>query len=275
MKLNALILSLLSTFFAVRAFAQVVSVDCCVLEEHLLRIGDCLSGPDGTETPSTCRSSATCVLGFGPDDLLAPVLCDPTQPELPDEQRAHCASWVDERLQATDYCVAAQAAGINLFTMYDADGDGDLDLEDVAVFQQTYQSVPKRVQSEAALVSVECCFSEEGLRNMGQCLSGPGVRCSPPVCELHAGCVLGFSDIVELGDYLYELCRGGPDTMPDPDESFCSSWTVEDAPVVQSCTGAYPQGINSFVVSDEDGDADLDLADLAAFQCSFELPPGD
>jgi len=160
MKRNSLPFSLLCMLFAVRGFAQVVSVDCCVLEEHLLQVGECLSGPDGTETPSTCRSAAICVLGFGPDNLLTGVLCDPTQPVPPDEPRGYCVSWVNDRLQVTNRCVAAEAAGLNLFTMYDTDGDGDLDLTDIAVFQQTYQSVPKRVQSDAVLVSVECCLSD-------------------------------------------------------------------------------------------------------------------
>jgi hypothetical protein len=260
-------------FLNANGFAQLVSVRCCVVEEDLLRIDECVSGPGNTQTPPGCGPAGTCVLGFTGTTKLPPGLCDPVQTEIPEKpQRAICTSWTDESAPVAQECVAAGAAGNNLLTVFDADGDGDLDDEDLEVFWQGFQPFPNQVQSDARLVYVECCYPEAVLRTI-QCLSGPGVPYSPQACDSEAMCTLGFSDTIEPGDYLYHLCSPDPTTVPDPSGSFCSSWSTDVVEIAQVCRAAHTSGIAPFVVLDEDGDGDLDLADFAVLQRGFEFPP--
>jgi len=194
--------------------ARLVSVECCISEGNLTRIGECLSGPDNTRVPQACGSIGTCVLGFNADTALPEEMCDWTQPDIPDEPRAMCKSWVSPENSAAQKCVASPNTDFNLFETFDADYDGDMDLRDMAALQQIYHSLPKQIQGEARLVFVECCV--------------PGTD-SLPVCTL------GFSGPVEPGDYLHELCRPGPPSNPDPDGSTCYSWTAGYVPVAFLC----------------------------------------
>jgi hypothetical protein len=171
--------------------------------------------------------------------------------------------------------VAADNAGIDLFTLLDSQGDGDFDLRDFALFQEGFGTVPKVIQTESRIVSVECCYPEGHVRGIGLCLSGPGVSSAPGACESGALCEVGFSEPVELGDYMYELCSSGPVVMPDPSESFCSAWLKEGSEPVQTCRAAYAQGVSPFIVFDNDGDADLDMFDFASFQINFTPAHGD
>lgn len=217
------------------SIAQVVSVKCCISEGNLTRIGECLSGPDDTRIPSICGSIGTCVLGFDEPVDATGVLCDPAQPHIPDDPRAVCISWLVQEPTVAQECVASPNTDFNLFETFDADQDGDLDLRDMAVFQRTYQSVPKQVQSDARLVFVECCVPAAGMGVGQKRISGADAAedaaGSQPVCTL------GFSGLLEPGDYLYELCR--PGTTPKPPEgSTCVSWSAADVPVAFLCEGA-------------------------------------
>ncbi len=273
MKPRLIVIVLAITHVEAHSFAQVVSVQCCAAEHDMVSIGACMSGPSETQTPPTCEPTGTCVLSFGANTDLMDVVCDPDQPDLPNESRAFCTAWRYEGVPVTQQCVVSENVGIDLLSMYDLDYDGDMDLRDLATFQRVYQSMPKQVQGDARLVYAECCFPEVGLRNIGQCLSGPGVPYSPRGCESKATCALGFSAAVEVGDLMYTLCRPGPATL-DRSGSFCLSWRAEEnVPIAHHCDAAYAHGVTSFVVFDEDGDGDLDLADFAAFQREFALPP--
>lgn len=203
-----------------QAAAQVVSVSCCISEGNLTRIGECLSGPENDTFPPGCGSIVTCVLGFGGDTAIMDVMCDPARPELPDEPRAVCKSWTATEAQVTQECIAVPNTDFNLFEMYDADGDGDMDLRDAAAFQKIYQSVPKEVQSEARLVYVECCVP-----------AGGGADTTPT-------CTLGFDGVIEPGDYMYELCVPGSFPTPHTPGLLCESWSVGYVPAMYLCEGA-------------------------------------
>jgi hypothetical protein len=205
--------------FAGEAAGQIVSMSCCVSEGNLTRVGECLSGPENDSLPPACGSVVTCVLGFGEDTTIMDVMCDPTYPELLDEPRAVCKSWTATQAQVTEECVALPNTQFNLFEMYDADGDGDLDLRDAAAFQMIYESVPKQVQSEARLVFVECC------------VPGVGDDGTPT-------CILGFDGVIGPGDYLYELCAPGSFPEPYIPGSQCESWSVGYVPAMYLCEAA-------------------------------------
>lgn len=258
------------SLLTVNCFAQLVSVECCHYEEDLLKIGHCTSGPDETQLPENCERPGNCVLAFGANIELMDLLCDAEQPQLPDEPRAMCTSWVLDNAPVVDACVASPAMEINLFTTYDADRDGDLDLRDVALFQELFHEIPNPTQSDATLVRVECCFPEATLRSVGLCLSGPGALNAPLACDLQAACTLGFSGTVEIGDFMYRLCRPESTTTIGPSARFCSSWTEEDVPIVQSCEATDAAGVGSWLVFDDDGDGDLDLMDFASIQRIIE-----
>jgi len=254
----------------------------------LQRIGECVSGPDVKSQPSPCPPASTCVLGFGDNQAMMVILCDPEQIVPPDPHRGYCSSWTDESVSVVQECVAKPNPSISLFTVFDDEGDGDLDLRDVAVFGQVYDTTPKLEQSDAILVYVECCVPVSVIRATGKCLTGPGpsyhctgnprqVICSgnpiPSTCDAAATCVVGFSSVVEVGDYQYKLCASGPADLPDPSTSYCDSWHMEEIPVVFSCRGSPIAGDSFFVVADSNGDGDVDLADFSVIQIEFELPP--
>jgi len=257
------------TLLAPPVWAQLVSVQCCTEQPDLDRIGECVSGPGGTTRPASCPPAATCVLGFGDDVVLMASLCDPEQVVPPTPFRAYCSEWADETATVVKECVAKSNASINLFTVYDDDQDGDLDLKDLAVFTQVYDSVPKLEQSDAVVVAVECCVPESIVRRIGECLSGPGGMSIPSACTGTATCVVGFSALVEVGDWQYKLCTTGPVELPDASTSFCVSWQTESMPIAHSCRGSHIAGNYFFVVSDTDGDGDVDLADYAVIQREF------
>lgn len=272
------------------AGAQLVSVRCCVEQADLERIGECLSGPGDTSQPSACPPAATCVLGFGDNTKLMAGLCDSEQAVLPNWYRGYCSSWADETVNVVQECVSKPQGGVNLFTVFDDEGDGDLDLRDLAVFGQVYDSTPKLEQSDAVLVYVECCVPESVIRAIGKCLTGPGPSyhctgapggqtCSgnpiPGACDATATCVVGFSSVVEVGDYLNKLCKSGPAILPDPATSYCDSWRLEGIPIGYSCPGSRIAGNTFFVVIDSDGDGDVDLADFSVIQLEFGAPEAE
>lgn len=238
-------------------FGQLVSVRCCTEQSHLDAMPKCVSGDGNTTRPSTCRAGATCVLGFGENAQLAQRLCDPRNPEVPHPTRAHCSTWSLEALPVVVECVANPTLGVDLFSVFDDDGDGDLDESDVAEFEEFRGVVPKLVQSEAILTLVECCVPSAIFR-----LSGPDITATP----FAATCLAGFSKPVELGDYLYELCGSPPTDVPSPSESFCVSWQIDTMPPGFYCAAADFVQQAIFVVADTDDDSDVDLFDFAAFQ---------
>ncbi len=275
MPTRTLIAAITLTVLSPNVWAQLVSVRCCTEQPDLERIGECISGPGDTSQPTSCPPAATCVLGFGDNAGLMESLCDPAQVIPPIPFRAYCSEWVDETSTIVNQCVAKSNASINLFAVYDDDQDGDLDLQDLAVFDQVYDSVPKLVQSDAVLVAVECCVPDSVIRSIGDCLSGPGGTTIPGACDGTATCVVGFSELVELGDWQYKLCANGPAALPDPSTSFCDSWQMEGIQIIHSCRGSRTAGNSFFVVSDSDGDDDVDLADFSVFQREFgpEMAP--
>ncbi len=267
-------MTIICSLLGVNCFAQLVSVECCYNEDDLLKIGYCTSGPDGTQLPETCRPPGNCMLAFGANTGLMALLCTGGEPQLPDGPRAMCSSWVLDQAPVVDECIASPLMELNLFTTYDADRDGDLDLVDVAAFQELFHELPNPTQSDAMLVRVECCSPEASLLSLGLCLSGPGVINMPPECDSQAACTLGFSDAVQVGDFPYRLCRPESTTTIGPSDFFCSSWTEEDVPSVQSCQAADAAGVGTWLVFDDDGDGDLDLADFANLQRILESPRG-
>ncbi|UCC29112.1 MAG: hypothetical protein JSU86_13025 [Phycisphaerales bacterium] len=216
---------------------KLASVKCCISEKDLIRIGLCLSGPGDTNIPSACGSIGTCVLGFAEQGLIIEEVCDPEDPEIPDEPRAVCISWAAREASIKQECVASPNTDFSLFETLDADQDGDLDLRDMAAFQRTYESVPKEVQSGARLVFVECCVPAAGMGVGQKRVSGADVAKDAVAAGSQPVCTLGFSGMIEPGDYLYELCR--PGTTPKPPEgSTCVSWSAEDVPIAFLCEGA-------------------------------------
>jgi hypothetical protein len=185
-----------------------------------------------------------------------------------------CSSWVLDDAPVLDECVASPAAQIDVFSVYDADRDGDLDLADVAAFQELFRELPNAMQSDAMLVRVECCFPEASLLDLGLCLSGPGGVNMPPDCDSQAACTLGFSDIVQVGDFMYRLCRPESTTTIEPSDFFCSSWTEGSIQIVQSCQASDAAGVGSWLVFDDDSDGDLDLMDFANLQRILDSEAG-
>ena len=253
------------------ARGQLVSVKCCTTAGDLSRIGECLSGPSETEAPAECRSPGTCVLGFGEDVGLATTLCAVDQPQIVDPPRAYCSAWAEEGVEVGYSCIAKETFGVTLFSSWDQDSDGDFDLRDLAFFLQMYESVPAQVQSEGRIVYSECCFSQIGLLEIGDCLSGPGIQDVPAACEAFPTCIIGFSDPVGPSDYMYRLCDAVLTEPPDQTGALCSFWSDDDIPIAQLCRAGVVYGVTFFNVFDDDGDEDLDLVDFAAFQRQFEV----
>ena len=261
-------------FFALllegQGVAQVAAVKCCISEGNVLRIGECLSGPDNTDVPPACGSIGTCVLGFDADIALMGEMCDPEDPEIPDDPRAVCRTWTTGNGVVTEQCVASANTDFSLFKTYDTDGDGDLDLRDMAVFQQIYRPLPKQDRGVTQVVSVKCCISESNLIRIGDCLSGPDNTNVRAVCGSIGTCVLGFSgDTTNMG----ELCNPRNPDIPDDPRAVCTSWTTESAPATQRCVAAPNTDFSLFDTYDADGDGDLDLRDIAAFQRAYRSVP--
>ncbi|MFH1107840.1 MAG: hypothetical protein V1790_01390 [Planctomycetota bacterium] len=283
---SAMLVALAPFVFVSSVRAQLVSVRCCTEQADLQKIGDCVSGPGGTSQPGTCPAAATCVLGFGEDAQLMGNLCDPQQTEISAPTRGFCSEWANEDLTTVRQCVGKRQASVSLFSVFDDEvraavntrprraaaqvSDGDLDLADLAVFHQVYDVTPKLVQSDAVLVYVECCVPEEVIRNIGQCLSGPRVTTAPFLCDGVATCVAGFSEPVEVGDYQHKLCASGEPVLPGPCEAVRVWWQAEGISPAHFCRASNIVGNTFFIVSDADGDADVDLADFAVFQREFE-----
>jgi hypothetical protein len=209
-----------------------------------------------------------CVLGFRENVELMSALCDSQRPVTRPPERAHCASWADETALAVQECVAKSQPSVNLWSVFDDEGDGDFDLVDLAGFQDVYQVTPKLVQSEAVLVAVECCVPESVIRNLGACLSGPQETNLPAECEASTDCVYGFSELIEIGDWQYTMCTSKPPVLPDPFAAYCISWDG-GVSVTFICHAAHLPGHSLAILADDDGDEDVDLADFATFQREF------
>ncbi len=249
--------------------AQIVSVRCCAEDADYQRVAQCMSGVYEVVLPPDCPPAAKCVLGFGKNHAAMAALCDPLEPVTPPPRRAQCTSWQDDATVVLAECVAKADPSVNLWSIYDDEGDGDLDLADLAVFQFVYDVTPKLAQSQAMLVYAECCVPESVVRNIGACLSGPEAVDIPPMCDTATNCIFGFSEPVELGDWQNKLCAGGTAELPDPSTAYCTFWEHSELPPTFTCRGAQLPGHSLFIIADDDGDADVDLSDFAAFQRDF------
>lgn len=267
MKSQILQMALVSLLVIAPGAAQIVSVKCCISEGNLIRIGQCLSGPGDTDAPPACGSIATCVLGYGADTALMPQMCAGDQTDLPDEPRAICSSWIADNVSVVSQCVASADTNFSPFDIYDADRDGDLDLRDIAVFQQVYESVPNEVQSDARLVFVECCTpaSDQGSPD-SEIATDTLAAGSLPVCTL------GFSGALGPGDYLYELCRRGSTPKAVAVAAECFSWSEEGVPVVQWCEASDPWDYRCPPLEDQGVRSEFDPAGAARSDCSREAP---
>jgi len=255
------------------ARAQLVSMKCCVTEQDLAKFALCETDPVLSGVPDLCPAGATCVLGFGADQQNMQALCDLDATPV-DPPRAYCTEWHADSLLPQVFCVAKSNSSVNLFDAFDGFGDGDLDLADFSVFQDLYEPVPKQIQSDAVVASVECCLPFDGAQRIAECLSGPGECNDLGYCDLGSICVVGLSAPVEVGDYIDRICAQGATELPDPQTAFCISWFDPSIEVTSTCQAAFTVGITPFVVMDSDGDGDLDLLDFAAFQNDFGLPDG-
>jgi len=268
------LLTLTVAFFVLSrpASAQMVSVRCCSSQADLEKVGNCISGPGDPSRPPACAVGATCVLGFGANVETMGGLCDPDRPTIPDLSRGYCSSWADEEATIEHECVALPSTGISLFEVFDDDQDGDFDLLDLAMFFEAYNSVPKQIQSDARLVSLECCVPESVIRDIGVCLFGPGGGTIPAACTHDMHCTVGFSLPVEVGDYLYRLCASGLSVTPDLSDGICTFWQDPATPSAFECPVSKRAGLSLFVVSDADDDGDVDLRDFSVFQRESEFP---
>ncbi|MBI3834155.1 MAG: hypothetical protein HY287_07490 [Planctomycetes bacterium] len=246
---------------------------CCVVESDLAKFSQCATDPVTSTAPDSCSAGATCVLGFGADQSNMQFLCDLEATPV-DPPRAYCTEWHAGAAQPQAFCVAKANASVNLFSTYDEDDDGDLDLADFGVFQDLYEPVPKQIQSDAVVASVECCLPFSGAQRIAECLSGPGECHDLGYCDLGSICVVGLSAAVDVGDYMDRICAEGTTELPDPQSAFCISWVDPSIDAAFICQAAFAEGITPFVVMDNDGDGDLDLLDFAAFQNDFGLPDG-
>lgn len=146
-----------------------------------------------------------------------------------------------------------------------------LNLVDLAVFQIAYSTIPKQVQNGAILVSVECCLVGPVAASLGACWSGPGQSTIPQACAAASRCTFEFSESLELGDELYEICRNAVEPTDDVLPSICENWSNGANPVVFDCHTTPPVAMGFFVVADEDGDTDVDLADFARLQTDWPI----
>jgi hypothetical protein len=263
-------LALVGMLLVGQGYAQVVSVECCISDGNLTRIGACLSGPANAMIPHTCGSIGTCMLGFGPDTTLMDAMCDPDQAYPSDEPRAVCRSWVAAGTSVTHECVAKPNTDFNLFAMYDADHDSDLDLWDIAAFQMVYRSLPTLTPSDARLVSVECCISEANLTRIGECLSGPDNTRAPAACGSIGTCVLGFNVDTAVPD---RMCDWTQPAIPHEPLAVCKSWVAPESSAAQRCVASPNTDFSPFEMFDADDDGDMDLQDVAGLQQIYQLLP--
>jgi len=154
---------------------------------------------------------------------------------------------------------------VTLFELFDIEQDGDLDIADLSPYVSTYDFVPKLVQSDAELISAECCIPDAVLSEIGECLSGPDASDQPATCEIEPLCTAGFSAPLEPGDWLYKVCSQSP-PGPSPQAAYCTSWNTSDEPAGFECVAAHLRGHSLFELIDVDGDVDVDLADYAVLQ---------
>lgn len=274
-KILSTIMVLHFTLWAAPCDAQITTVECCFSESDFQGLGECMAGPGISEVPEECLTIGKCIFGFGADNSLMPAICDLSQAvDLP-EPRAICTTWNNSDELTIERCIAKQPIGIDLFDWIDqlSDDDGDVDLRDYAIYQAGYQTVPRRVQSEARIVSVDCCYPGASLRAFGNCISGPGITPNISDCEFLSACEIGYSSPVEPGDFLFDLlCDLPPVTLPEPVESYCFSWSETNVVPVQTCGSSGGMGIPRTLETDVDNDGDLDLKDFAAFMVAFSLP---
>lgn len=98
-----------------------VTIECCVREIDLREVGACLSGPNETEEPTKCGETGRCFYSEGGIPGLV----------------GFCTTLVTT-LQQTGLSLGG--FGINHFSSFDFDQDGDFDLRDFATFQNTFES---------------------------------------------------------------------------------------------------------------------------------------
>ena len=235
---------------------------CCMNTNELQEIGLCVSGPGGLSRPTTCDEAGRCyyvvdgMTGSKEDGAFQ------NQSAGPIPSRAICSS----ALVAGPVQKGPRGGdGIDLFSVFDADQDGDLDLKDIGAFLDTYEPAPNLLQSDAKLVAAECCFSHEEQLRVGTCLSGPKVKGPIGACVDQGTCVLGFSAPAGPGDQQYKLCMAGPFVEPKLSGAACEFWFEESVTAAFECNASYASGVTPFVTFDADGDADFDLVDLAKY----------
>jgi hypothetical protein len=266
----------------VLARGQIIGIECCATDADFQRIGLCMSGPGNEERPEGCPTAGICVIGYAHDGA-----CGPQQTPPDDFGRGLCSSWRVGDDEPVARCVAPPTIGIDLFSLYDHDvevypirvltepdqpADGDVDLMDFSVFQNIYPIFPNAVQPKANPFVAECCLAEDGLRRLGNCLSGPGIDTQPAGCESHLSCVIGFDAPVGPGDEMFQLCRAGEPLPPKTGLETCVG--IEDTPFVPAfeCQAAPLPGVDTFSTFDGDADGDFDLADYARYQYSLAVP---
>jgi len=117
---------------------------CCVQTNELQEIGLCMSGPGGLQRPIDCGEAGRCYMAVGggvstsnPDGSWAVNAAGLIA--LP----GYCSSdFQADNIQGTP----RGGSEIDLFSVFDADQDGDLDLKDISVFLETYEPAPFRVE---------------------------------------------------------------------------------------------------------------------------------
>jgi hypothetical protein len=120
--------------------AVIAHVECCTGESAARRLGDCLSGPAINQPPPQCGAPAACEIAFTEpvqEGDFAHLLCDAGAPGIPSEDPLFCEAWPEPELAVSTFCSAPPPFGLTTLTVFDADGDGDLDLADYANFQST------------------------------------------------------------------------------------------------------------------------------------------
>ena len=199
-------------------------------------------------------------------------MCNPERPEILDEPRAVCNSWGAHDASISKDCVASPNADFNLFKTFDADLDGDLDLWDIAVFQQNYLSLPKQVQSDARLVFVECCTPALENSEATKQTFEVAVAATATTTGMQPTCTLGFSGILEPGDYLYRLCQPTAALNREVGDPSCVSWNTGD-PVVYFCETAGDVDGQCPTESGASTNGEVGIAPHTGLEISVGVPP--